>query len=295
MDAMAPVLHKYIAMTDFCLERAPAEAFVHEQLKYAAVAGIQMPTLSEDLVAGTMKTGVVDEVTGKLWRVSHPGGSMAIATTASYLIQVAAGPGTSVSETGPAYTTTDIVKDVLEDVLFYRTEVARLSDGDDSFCPCFRAFRAYLSSSITAIDATLNRLAFYRLLRKGLSHKDEKLLKKRNLSLDLKLVEWLPLLGSKSALDQNTDGWTCYTAMRTARNEYAHVRSPTYAFSVEKAADRLNSCREGVGQLLLDILATVGDGHPHPCVYRVRHAPPAVFVARARPAGSVGIEAGPAQ
>lgn len=243
-----------------------------------------------ELIAEIERLGVSERLHDHLsrQRVSRP---LSISTTVSapgFKIAVRTTPGTEVEVAGAGYVRTNVVADALEDVLFYRHRVAALSDGLDMFRPCFRAFKAYLSASITAIDATLNGYAFYWRQMPGHSAPAIKELSRKHASLYDKLTKWVPILSSGSRLSESSQYWKDYDELRNARNAFTHVNSPTYRFSVSEAARHLNLCRHGVGGLLLAVGQALGSRFHSSWVLRVARAPIASLTdSRARTTGPV--------
>lgn len=243
-----------------------------------------------ELIAEIERVGVSERLHSHLSgpEVSRP---LSLSTTVSapgFKIAVRTTPGTEVEVTGAGYVTTDVVADALEDVLFYRQQVAALSDGSDMFRPCFRAFKAYLSASITAIDATLNGYAYYWRQTPGHSAPAIKELSRKHASMYDKLTKWVPILSSGSRLSESSQYWKDYDELRNARNAFTHVNSPTYRFSITEAARHLNLCRHGVGGLLLAVGQALGSRFPSPWVLKVARAPIASLTdSRARPTGPV--------
>jgi len=255
------------------------------------------PLIGEDgdlpvsaLIAEIERLGASDRLHGHLSR-QRGARPLSISTTVGapeFKIAVRTTPGTEVEVAGAGYVTTDVVADSLEDVLYYRTQVAALSDGSDMFHPCFRAFKAYLSASITAIDATLNGHAYYWRQVSGHSARAAKELSRKNASMYDKLTKWIPILSSGQRLSETSQYWKDYDEIRNARNAFTHVNSPTYRFSVTEAARHLNLCRQGVGGLLLAVGQALGSRYPTPCVLKVARAPVASLTdSRARPTGPV--------
>lgn len=242
------------------------------------------------LIKEIERFGVSDRLHGYL---SGLGGSrpLSISTTVGapgFKIAVRTTPGTEVEVAGAGYVTSDVVADALEDVLYYRTQVAELSHGSDMFRPCFRAFKAYLSACITAIDATVNGHAYYWRQIPGHSARATKELCRKHASMYDKLTKWIPILSSGHSLSESSQYWKDYDEIRNARNAFTHVNSPTYRFSITEAARHLNLCRNGVGGLLLAVGHALGTRHPSPWVLRVARAPVASLTAsRARPTGPV--------
>ncbi len=210
-------------------------------------------------------------------------GSLSIATTLTAgKIMVKTIDGTEVAVSGPGYVTTDVVRDALEDILFYRREVARLSDGQEAFRPCFRAYKAYLASSITAVDATMNKLAFYALADKNrqFTEEERRMLTKRNLPIKKKILRWLRIISGGKSISSNSQLLKDFVQLRDARNSFTHVNSPTYKFSVEESAEILNLCRSGIGNLIAEIYKCLGRECPTSIISNVCDASLASYVPR---------------
>jgi len=213
------------------------------------------------------------------WIDTDPYGSIATEVPEGIPIVVATGPRNSPPLHGPGYVTNDVVTELLDDILFYRGTVAQSSHPGEMFRPAFRAFRAYLAASISAIDATLNRLAWFALndATSPAPSNVVKLLSRKTASLDEKLQKWLPLLTGGGAIPQNNIEWRHYQDLKRTRNSMIHVNDPEFLFSPRDAADALNLCRHGVGGLLRQISELL-KRHPPPAVLRVARAPLARFV-----------------
>jgi hypothetical protein len=197
-------------------------------------------------------------------------------------LSLGTGPRSSQPMSGPGYHTNDVVSDVLDNVLAHRREVAELSHfGQAGFQPCFRSYIAYLLASVTAIDAYLNRHRWFGLNDPSIRLSDaaKKEIKNVAVSLDQKLRRWVPALTGGRLLDESGQPWAEYTILRVTRNGYTHVNDPDHRFELRRAADILNKCRLGVGQLLID-LAELFAHAPAPAMYRVRYAHEATFVSK---------------
>ena len=299
-----PLAHRFLVLATGSVGRTDAEARVLGALRAYGVslskkqlvggatlelkfgAAPAVTTTFANLVAGTRATGVIPELDRMRWRAADPYGVVSGATDASGLppIVLGAGPRTSHPFIGPGYTTNNVVADILDDVLFYRSEVARLSFlSDDQFRPAFRAFRGYLSACITTLDAFLNRCAWFGLhdSARPLTTKEEATLQNQRLPLDAKFRNWLPILCAGNGLDETSRSWVDYQAIRTARNGFVHVNEPDYMFMLRDAASTLNLCRLGVGQILIDTVSLFGRA-AFPTVFAVRFAPEASFVEKQR-------------
>lgn len=150
-----------------------------------------------ELVDGTTRNGEIPHIDRMRWRDTDPYGTVAIGRPNDTLppMSVGSGPRTSPPLAGVGYLSNDVTSDLLDDALFYRTETARLSQDIDMFRPCFRAFRAYLATTISIIDAFLNRRSWYACNTPDLTPMDAvKVLSQRRLGLDDKLRKWLPEL-----------------------------------------------------------------------------------------------------
>jgi hypothetical protein len=257
------------------------------ELRFRGAPAHRRTTFAE-LVAGTRATGVVPEIDRMRWRDKDPYGTISGAMDSSGLppIVLSAGPRTSAPFRGPGYVTNSVVGDMLDDVLYYREEVARLSylTAEDSFRPAFRAFRAYLGSCITTLDAFLNRCAWFGLNDppRTFTPDEEKTLRKQRVPLDVKFQQWLPILCGGQRLAETSRAWTDYRALRVARNGFVHVNEPDHMFVLRDAATVLNLCRRGVGELLIACAALLGRP-PLPTVFAVRFAREAAFVEKTRP------------
>lgn len=176
---------------------------------------------------------------------------------------------------------TYVLGDILEDVLFYRQEVALSSYLFKQFKPCFRAYRAYLFSCITALDSFLNYKAWFYsndpLISSSLSSRNKKLLEKKTLSLNNKLRTWIPILTNRKTIDENSESWKKYNEIRIARNNYIHVNEPDYMFALRDVAIVLNYCHFGIGQLFLDIYSIL-QSNPIPEILKIKYAPKATFL-----------------
>lgn len=236
----------------------------------------------DNLVWRTATDGIVPELDMGDWMESEPFISIAIsfAGSSSPTMQIGYASRQAPVPHGASYQTNDVLNDVLEDVLFHRDAVSSLSvfSKSDGFRGTFRSYRAFLSACITAIDVFMNRAAWFaRRQPSHLSRAQRSLLQDRRVSITRKLTEWLPLISPGAKIDPNGKPLARMNDLRNARNGYVHVNEPDYHFEVTKAAEALNMCRQGVGQLLIDLATAIG-ATPHPKAIAVRHARTAQFV-----------------
>jgi len=231
-----------------------------------------------DVLQSTINTGEVPDLDRILWHRKDPFGSVSAATNAKLPpTVVSSGPHTSEPLHAPGLVTNDVVSECLADILHYRAATAESSAFIDSFRPCFRNFRSYLSSCIITLDAWINREAYFAQMSPStkFSVKDQKTLSRVTVPLDVKLQKWMEIIHGRS-VDVNSQSWQAYSAIKQQRNKLIHLNEPAFAFSVEHAAAALNLCRMGVGLLLFELYEIAGR-NPLPSVYRVVFAPPARF------------------
>ena len=245
--------------------------------------GKQTVTSFDTLVAGTTQSGIVPEIDRILWRNTAPSGTIRAATEASNFPDLVLGTGHRASDAlqPPGCITNDVLSDILEDILFYRQEVARTSSIEDGFRSSFRAYRAYLVACITSIDTFLNYHRWFFVNDAAslsrLSDKEIKIIQNVRLPISRKLSEWIPILSGGHSLKDTLPPWQTYNAIREERNAFVHVNDPDYLFALEHTSKALNYCRSGVGQLLLDAYKLLGQ-NPLPRVYAIRYVPMARFV-----------------
>jgi hypothetical protein len=213
------------------------------------------------------------------WRDTDPYGTISAWVPEGLPMVIGTGVRTSETLLGPGYLTSDVVGEILDDVIHDRAQVAELSQDSKTMTAAFRAYRGYLTACITAVDAFLNRLPWFARNEPSTSllAADAKLLSKRSSPLEEKLRRWVPVLSGGKALSEAGTAWTSCQAIRTARNAYVHVNEPDFAFALRQAADALNLCRPGVGELLVDIGNLLGR-NPAPAVLRVARSPRANYV-----------------
>jgi hypothetical protein len=214
------------------------------------------------------------------WRDTDPHGTISAWVPEGLPIVLGTGIRTSNPLVGPGYVTSDVLGEILGDVIHFRKQVADLSGDSRTITAAFRAYRGYLAACITAVDAFLNRLSWFARNETpaSLDPKAAKLLARRSLGLEEKLRSWIPVLAAGKQLSETGKAWVDCQAIRTARNAYVHVNEPDFAFVLRATADVLNLCRAGVGELLIEIGGMLAR-NPAPAVLQVARAPRAMYVA----------------
>lgn len=231
-----------------------------------------------ELIAQLHLTGTC-EIDRLRWLDTDPyGGTIALEAPEGLPVVIATGFRNSPPLQGPGFATNDVVTELLDDILFYRAEVAAKSSPGDMYKSSFRAYRSYLASSISAIDAYVNRLSWFARNDPAsqLTPTDTKLLSRKNAPLDEKLRRWLPVLADGARLSEQGPEWTDYQALKSARNATVHVNEPEFIFAPRDATNVLNLCRRGVGVMLTRISSFL-NRHPSQAVLRVARAPLAKF------------------
>ena len=243
-------------------------------------AGGDKVSLSVPELIGQLHLTGACELDRAKWIDSDPHGSIATEVPEGLPIVIATGTRNSPPLLGPGYVTNDVVSELLDDVLVYRQTVAQCSGPrNDMYRPAFRAYRSYLAASISAIDATLNRLAWFALNTPAspATPNTQKLLARKTAPLDEKLRNWLPVLTGGGAISETSIQWQHYQDLKRVRNSMVHVNDPEFLFAPRDAAHVLNLCRHGVGGLLQQVSGLLNQ-HPTRAVLRVARAPLARFV-----------------
>lgn len=136
-----------------------------------------------------------------------------------------------------------------EDILHYR-EVACQRSALEQFSALGRAYRAYLFSCISLVEAFLNVDVAFRKFAGTLSEDDSS--KWIRSSLEHRVETWAARNCSSGAMDsiKQTDAWRDFKELRVARNAVTHSADPFFGISVKVLHQNLNLVREGVGGLL---------------------------------------------
>ncbi|MGH9199409.1 MAG: hypothetical protein ACRD1T_27225, partial [Acidimicrobiia bacterium] len=139
-----------------------------------------------------------------------------------------------------------LVEDELgEDVLFHRHAVVEES-GQPDLRASVRAFRAYIQSSLSVVEAFLNRHA--RVLR---AHgRPEDAFRLEQISLDTRFEAWEELFARGKPIDRAGAEWSQFSEIRRERNRVVHALEPLVGYSLTDMSRLLNYVRRGVGGLL---------------------------------------------
>ena len=141
--------------------------------------------------------------------------------------------------------------EIVKDILFYREECTLWSDEYD-FEFCTRYYRAYLSTSISLIDAFINR---HILIYKHTNYKIDEIKElEKIINLENKIEFFLKISCGKE-LGQINGGveWKDFKSLKKLRNEIIHINEPSLGYNIAEFAEHLNLVRNGVGGLLLKI------------------------------------------
>ncbi len=184
-----------------------------------------------------------DDIFGGTFGISTPNFQLPITTSFAGYSKKVASPSRIIP----------IEQELADDILFYREETCAVSEEDD-FEMCCRNYRAFLFSSISLIDAFINRhiLIFeHRNLESNdfISLKSSMNLDERiNLLVKISSYEkYIPILNKSNA-------WNDYKLLKDLRNNIIHSIEPFFGHSIPEFAKQLNLIRSGVGELLKMIL-----------------------------------------
>jgi hypothetical protein len=287
--------HRFLKMHPYHLSDTKARALVCSVLGHAGYAlaidtspkrmlaltvGKRQETVTfGQLVQEARATGTVERLRGAVDRMDPVfGGTFSVSTNSSGLaIGVQHGSYAASLRSGPSRAV-PIEKDLCEDILFFRRQACE-SSVDHSFEKTTRAYRSYVFSACSLVEAFLNRhVQFAKDTNDSRPGVLELLSRVR--TVEERLEIWMPLFASIpfEALRSRVE-WSDYQLLRTERNKFIHALEPFHAFSIEGLASALNLVRRGVGGLLAFIRASQGLALLG-IVERTMSAPPIEFVPR---------------
>ncbi len=141
-----------------------------------------------------------------------------------------------------------VEQELADDILFYRKQVCENSSSSDFSLAC-RYYRAYIFSSISLIEAFINRHILLHRFHGNNSLDFHQLEKEFN--LDNKIDLWLKVFSKKSLSAVNrTKEWNHFKLLKEERNMITHAVEPFYGHQISEISDYLNYTRTGVGGLL---------------------------------------------
>lgn len=160
------------------------------------------------------------------------------------------------------------------DIEFYREEACYESDNQD-FEMTFRNYRAYLFSSISLIDAYINRHIIVSKHNKNTSEDFLKLCNSRNAE---ERIELFLKVYTKSDISQinNRKEWYDFQLLREIRNEVIHSVVPYSGAGLKELALNLNYSKNGVGGLL-KLLQDLQGKSSLGFIEKIRNAPKVLY------------------
>ena len=206
-----------------------------------------------DLIQEMRKYGVVysiqnyldrsDEIFGQTFGLETPNFQFPVTTHFAGFSKILQSP----SRTIP------IEKELVSDIIFYREETCYESD-DKDFEMCTRNYRAYLFTSISLIDAFINKhILIYN--HQGLNTTDFNSLKEsRNSDERIELLVKIISNDDNVQRLKESEAWNDYKKLKNLRNNIVHSLEPFFGHSIPEFAEHLNLIRTGVGELLKMIL-----------------------------------------
>ena len=141
-----------------------------------------------------------------------------------------------------------VEQELAEDILFYKQQVCEYSNSNDFSLSC-RYYRSYIFSSISLIDAFINR--HIQIFRTHGQTSPEFQELEQTFNLENKIDLWLKVFSNKSLSSINsTKEWNDFKLLQKERNMLTHAVEPFYGHQIKEIADYLNFSRTGVGGLL---------------------------------------------
>lgn len=201
------------------------------------------------LVKKARLSGIALEILQKQIDNADPffGGSLIFATPNHQLEIAVSFAGNEKKLQGPCRIA-PVEQELGEDILFYKQQVCEYSNSSDFSLSC-RYYRSYVFSSISLIDAFINRhIQISRM--QGLASPEFQELE-RTINLENKIDLWLKVFANKSLSSINrTKEWNDFKLLQKERNMLTHAVEPFYGHQIKEIADYLNFSRTGVGGLL---------------------------------------------
>jgi hypothetical protein len=206
-----------------------------------------------DFILSSKKTGVIsqiqnnidysDDIFGGTFGLSTPNFQIPITTTFAGFSKTLESPSIS----------TPIEDALADDILFYREETCIESNNYDFEMTC-RNYRAYLFTSISLIDAFINKHILIYDYR-GLKSSDFDALKSSRIT-DERIELLVKISSSSSNIEvlHSSIAWNDYKKLKGLRNNVVHSLEPFFGHSIPEFALHLNLIRTGVGELLKMIL-----------------------------------------
>lgn len=121
----------------------------------------------------------------------------------------------------------------------------------------YSAFQECLSQGFASIDAFLNMQA--KLWNK--QHAEDKLIdsKRKRVSLEDKIDQWVPKISGGSRIAKNGKVWNHFKILKRVRDEEAiHPKVPGRTVSYSRLAKQINLFRLGIAQLLGNLHSLMG-------------------------------------
>lgn len=123
------------------------------------------------------------------------------------------------------------------------------------------AFHECLSQGFASIEAFLNTAV--TSWNKRLTHAPLLDSEDCKVSLEAKLIDWLPILSGGKQLDRTGHSWNDFKKLKKLIDEHAiHEKQSAYSMSYKKLARNIDCFRFGIAQLLWDMHLLLGQTVP---------------------------------
>ncbi len=192
------------------------------------------------------KTGTVERLQ-KRHDATDPvfGGTFLLATTSQMELSMS-WAGYDATVKGPGRFA-PVEGDLMDDILDYR-EAAWEHSYEDSLSRTTRAYRAYLHSCMSLVDAFINR--YVHIARHNGNGKAVKELARVSRTVD-RIEQWLAAFTKSKLADlSGSKEWDHFQKLRTSRNALTHAVEPFFGTDLKTVARELNLCRAGIGGFL---------------------------------------------
>ncbi len=277
------VLHRYhlsrakaqdvvIATLQRCGVKRPKEGWDAVSLTWNNESG-GVPVRFAELVNEARKMGVVNRLQKYLDKQDPVfGGTIDELCTPNFQMKFGTEyAGWKKEVQGPCRTSC-VELELTEDILDFRRQACEHSNEYD-FCLTARYFRAYLSSSLSLLDAFINRHVLLARHEGFSSPEFGRLQTETNLEEKVRLW-WAVCSGDDPVPFFRSGAWCHLQELRTKRNEILHAVDPISVYSLREIQLYFNKVQTGLGELLL-------------CLRKAHKKPTLGFIERLRTAPKV--------
>lgn len=232
-----------------CSVKEPPSGWESLTLKWHNEAPPSMTTFAE-LVEETRRKGIACRLQDSLdQRDPVFGGTIDEIATSNFQMKCKVQWGAWTKEVWGPCRGSSVLRDLTEDVLFYRREACERSNEYD-FRLTARAYRSYLAACISLVDAFINR-HIYSAKNEGFTSPEFEVLKDEKKLEERMRLWWKVCSEDDPSTFFSSIPWCHLQELRTKRNEILHAIDPIAVYSLQEMQSYLNKVRTGVGESLL--------------------------------------------